>query len=193
MFYLINKNTNKIVNQSECRVDYELGPDEIVSGFASLLEITENPALFFNEYDEEIHYVTNERPRDINDIKEDVYKLVNISRDKRINEPITVSGITYDVDAKSKEMISGFILATNIIRQKIGDQSYVNTTEWTDYYNVSHSVTNLDLEMVILELAIRTDSIFSEFRDVKNRIELCETEEEIYSIKWTEATILTDR
>jgi hypothetical protein len=88
-------------------------------------------------------------------------------------------------------MMNGFIVTGQIVRDLMQDDTYIHKTKWTDYYNKRHEVTEFDLKMVILQLGIRTDEIFSEFAEIKESIDNAKNMDELASITWVEASAVS--
>lgn len=179
MIYILDKTGKQIATH-----DMKL----VSEGYITLQDFLATPKQYYPLWKSD-YTATLYKPKGLEDYKEELNEQVNKARANRLLEPIVVSGVTYDVDKDSKEMMSGFILSGQIVRELLQDDSYVHKTEWTDYYNKKHMVTDFDLKMVVLQLAMRTDDIFSEFREIKERIENATTIEELEVITWVEATI----
>lgn len=96
-------------------------------------------------------------------------------RDKAEVEPIEYNGHSFDYDDKARDRINSAIIALSITGQSI---------EWTTADNANVTVTADDLRGIVANVAVRSNELHVKYRELKERIEKCNTKEELDSIKW---------
>ena len=96
-------------------------------------------------------------------------------RDKREVEPIEYAGHTYDYDDKARDRINAAIIALDL-------QGHQSTIEWTLADNSNVTVTANDLRAVIGAVAVRSNALHVAYRNAKEKVETCKTEDELNKI-----------
>lgn len=102
-------------------------------------------------------------------------------RDTKEVEPISYQGYRFDYDDKARDRINSAIIALDVM----GDGK---TIEWTLADNTNVTVTANDLRGVIANVAVRSNQLHVKYRELKERIEKCNTKEELDSIKWEDVS-----
>lgn len=102
-------------------------------------------------------------------------------RDALEVEPIEYNGSIFDFDEKARDRINSAIIALDLMGENA-------TIEWTTADNTNVTVTANDLRTVIANVAIRSNELHVKYRNLKERIEKCNTKEELDSIKWEDAS-----
>ena len=102
-------------------------------------------------------------------------------RDKAEVEPIEYKGSLFDFDEKARDRINSAIIALDLMDENA-------TIEWTTADNTNVTVTANDLRTVIANVAIRSNELHVKYRNLKERVEKCNTKEELDSIKWEDAS-----
>lgn len=102
-------------------------------------------------------------------------------RDKAEVEPIEYNGNLFDFDEKARDRINSAIIALDLMGENA-------TIEWTTADNTNVTVTANDLRTVIANVAIRSNELHVKYRNLKERIEKCNTKEELDSIKWEDVS-----
>lgn len=96
-------------------------------------------------------------------------------RDKCEVEPIAYNGNLYDYDEKARDRINAAIIALDLQGEKA-------TIEWTLADNSNITVTANDLRAVIGAVALRSNTLHIAYRNAKEQIEICESEEDLEKI-----------
>ena len=97
-------------------------------------------------------------------------------RDTKEVEPIRTDKGLFDYDDKARDRIKDAMVALK----------YSGTIEWTLADNTDVSVSQLDLENVILAVASRSNDLHIKYRELKQRVNAAQTVEEVNAIQWTE-------
>lgn len=96
-------------------------------------------------------------------------------RDRKEVEPIAYNGHTYDYDDKARDRINAAIIALDLQGEKA-------TIEWTLADNSNITVTANDLRAVIGAVALRSNALHVAYRTAKEKVETCESEQELEKI-----------
>lgn len=100
-------------------------------------------------------------------------------RDKAEVEPIEYNGHSFDYDDKARDRINSAIIALDVM----GDGK---TIEWTLADNTNVTVTANDLRGVVANVAVRSNKLHVKYRELKELVETCTTNEELDLICWDE-------
>lgn len=95
-------------------------------------------------------------------------------RDTKEVEPIQTDKGLFDYDDKARDRIKDAMVALK----------YRGTIEWTLADNTDVSVSQLDLENVILAVASRSNDLHIKYRELKQRVNAAQTVEEVETITW---------
>lgn len=98
-------------------------------------------------------------------------------RDSEEIKPIEYNGNLFDYDDKARDRINSAIIALDVM----GDGK---TIEWTLADNSNVTVTANDLRGVIANVAVRSNELHVKYRDLKELVETCTTNEELDLICW---------
>ena len=109
--------------------------------------------------------------------KEAKHQELKAIRDALEVKDITVNGNTFDYDDKARERINAAIIALDL-------QGEEATIAWTLADNTSTVVTSADLKQVIGAVALRSDALHIAYRDLMEKLEACNTLEEVSAIVW---------
>ena len=126
------------------------------------------------EWDELHPYVD---PRTLEELKADKRLELKGTRDMKEVEPISVNGHLFDFDQKASERISFAITALELSGESI---------TWTLADNTNTIVTANDLKAVVAAVAVRSDKLHTTYRTLVDRVEACESKEQVNSIQWPE-------
>ena len=96
-------------------------------------------------------------------------------RDNEEVKPIEYNGHSFDYDDKARDRINAAITALSITGQSI---------EWTTADTSNVTVTADDLRGVIANVAVRSNELHVKYRQLKEQVEVCTTEEEVENISW---------
>lgn len=96
---------------------------------------------------------------------------LKVARDKAELQPIN----NFDVDEKSIMRINNAITVINATHQPI---------EWTLADNTVCMVTAEDLQNVILSLALQSNAVHEKYRSLKERVNACDSIEDVRAIEW---------
>ena len=97
------------------------------------------------------------------------------TRDTLETEPIEYNGNRYDYDDKARDRINAAITALDITEGSI---------EWTTADNTNVTVTAQDLRNIIAAVAIRSNELHVMYRNLKEQVLACTTDEEVAEIVW---------
>ena len=108
-------------------------------------------------------------------IKANKINELKTARDTEEISPIEYGGYRWDFDEKSIQRINGAIIA-------LGEN---DTITWTSADNTEiRGVNAEDLRNVIKASAIRSNMVHVKYRELRERVERCETVDEISVIHW---------
>lgn len=111
----------------------------------------------------------------LDDTKETKIKKLKSARDAEELSPIEYRGWLFDFDDKAQQRINGAIIA-------LADGGAVT---WTSADNQEiPNVSAQDLRGVVGAAAIRSNAVHVKYRALKERVEACETNEQVELIVW---------
>ena len=98
-------------------------------------------------------------------------------RDNKEMEPVVYNGNRFDFDQKSYERITAAIYALDLSG---------GTIHWTTADNETIEVSANDLRGVIAAAAVRSNTLHTTYRTLKDRVMAAKTNEEVLEIQWPE-------
>lgn len=98
-------------------------------------------------------------------------------RDNKEMEPVVCEGNRFDFDQKSYERITAAIYALDLSG---------GTIHWTTADNETIEVSANDLRGVIAAAAVRSNTLHTTYRTLKDRVMAAKTNEEVLEIQWPE-------
>lgn len=111
----------------------------------------------------------------LEDVKRFKIELLKKKRDTEELSPVSYGGYMWDFDDKAQMRINGGIVAL----------SDGGTITWTSADNVEiRGVDADDLRNVIKSASVRSNAVHVKYRELRERVELANTVEEINNIKW---------
>ena len=126
------------------------------------------------EYEEEEKEQEQPKPT-FEELKQQKIQELKWERDRKEVEPIEYNGHTYDYDDKARDRINAAIIALDLQGEKA-------TIEWTLADNSNITVTANDLRAVIGAVAVRSNTLHVAYRTAKEKVEACESEQELEKI-----------
>lgn len=103
------------------------------------------------------------------------------TRDALEVNPILYNGNYFDYDEKARDRINAAIIALDMQTQLTGTDASLS---WTTADNTEAVVTANDLRGVIANVALRSNELHVKYRELKELVEACETQEELDAIRW---------
>ena len=125
---------------------------------------------------EEIPVEPEPEPPTLDEVKSQKIRELKGIRDTKEVEPIRTNKGIFDYDEKARDRIKDAMVALK----------YSDTIEWTLADNTDVSVSQLDLENVILAVASRSNDLHIKYRELKQRVNAAQTVEEVNDIVWPE-------
>lgn len=111
----------------------------------------------------------------LDEIKANKINELKTARDTEEISPVEYGGYRWDFDEKSIQRINGAIIA-------LGEN---DTITWTSADNTEiRGVNAEDLRNVIKASAIRSNMVHVKYRELRERVERCETVDEVNAIHW---------
>ena len=123
---------------------------------------------------EEIPVPPEPEPPTLEEVKEQKINELKSIRDTKEVEPIRTDKGLFDYDEKARDRIKDAMVALK----------YSSKIEWTLADNTDVSVSQLDLENVILAVASRSNDLHIKYRELKQRVNAAQTVEEVEAIVW---------
>ena len=102
--------------------------------------------------------------------------LLKAQRDSAEVTPIEYNGNTFDYDDKARDRINAAIIALDL-------QGEGASIDWTTADNKDVKVTATDLRMVIAAVAVRSNTLHTNYRVAKEKVEAAATKEEIEAVE----------
>ncbi|WP_405379556.1 DUF4376 domain-containing protein [Phascolarctobacterium sp.] len=102
------------------------------------------------------------------------------TRDALEVEPIEYNGNTFDYDDKARDRINAAIIAL----EQLGESA---SLEWTTVDNKDATVTAQTLKNIISAVAVRSNQLHVKYRELKEKVLACTTNEEVATITWETA------
>ena len=102
--------------------------------------------------------------------------LLKAQRDSAEVTPIEYNGNTFDYDDKARDRINAAIIALDL-------QGEGASIDWTTADNKDVKVTATDLRMVIAAVAVRSNTLHTNYRVAKEKVEAATTKEEIEAVE----------
>lgn len=173
MFYYTIDNDNNIAQYTEIK-------GNTIPAFLKIWNKTERKIvttldgkfMFADDVDQ-----SKEQELMIRNAKSDKIYELKSKRDSLEVEPIEYNGNLFDFDEKARDRINSALIALDLMCENA-------TIEWTTANNTNVTVTANDLRTVIANVAIRSNELHVKYRNLKERVEKCNTKEELDSIKW---------
>lgn len=173
MYYKTNKNGEIITvsiyqpqTEEWQETDKELVWSIVQNAFVDINEIDE-------QAEEQALAILNTQTLD--EIKANKINELKNARDTEEISPIEYGGYRWDFDEKSIQRINGAIIA-------LGEN---DTIAWTSADNTEIRGVNAgDLRNVIKASAIRSNMVHVKYRELRERVERCETVDEVNAIHW---------
>jgi hypothetical protein len=109
------------------------------------------------------------------ELKQQKIQELKWERDRKEVEPIAYNGHVYDYDDKARDRINAAIIALDLQGEKA-------SIEWTLADNSNITVTANDLRAVIGAVALRSNALHVAYRTAKEKVEACESEQELEKI-----------
>lgn len=130
---------------------------------------------------EDIEITTEEKPRVIplEELKQTKITEFKDIRDTEEVKPIEYDGHLFDFDDKARDRINSVILALQVN----GEGTAI---EWTLADNTNTLVTYRDLMGVVANVASRSNQLHIKYRELKEKILVATTKEELDNIQWEE-------
>ena len=97
-------------------------------------------------------------------------------RDSAEVTPIEYNGNSFDYDDKARDRINAAIIALDV-------QGEGASIDWTTADNKDIKVTATDLRMVIAAVAVRSNTLHTNYRTAKEKVEAATTKEEIEAVE----------
>ena len=113
-------------------------------------------------------------PPTLEEVKEQKINELKSIRDTKEVEPIRTDKGLFDYDEKARDRIKDAMVALK----------YSSKIEWTLADNTDVSVSQLDLENVILAVASRSNDLHIKYRELKQRVNAAQTVEKVEAIVW---------
>ena len=110
-------------------------------------------------------------------LKSQNLQVLKKKRDALEVEPIECNGNLYDYDEKARDRINAAIIALDV-------QGNGASIEWTTADNTNVIVTADDLREVIATVAVRSNALHVKYRELKEQVLACTTNEEVALIEW---------
>lgn len=123
---------------------------------------------------EEIPVEPEPEPPTLDEVKSQKIRELKGIRDTKEVEPIRTNKGIFDYDEKARDRIKDAMVALK----------YSSKIEWTLADNTDVSVSQLDLENVILAVASRSNDLHIKYRELKQRVNAAQTVEEVEAIVW---------
>ena len=123
---------------------------------------------------EEIPVEPEPEPPTLEEVKEQKINELKSIRDTKEVEPIRTDKGLFDYDEKARDRIKDAMVALK----------YSSKIEWTLADNTDVSVSQLDLENVILAVASRSNDLHIKYRELKQRVNAAQTVEKVEAIVW---------
>lgn len=117
----------------------------------------------------------NDGPLSLEETKANKIALMKAKRDAEEVKPIAHNGNLFDFDDKARDRINSAIVALSTTGQSI---------EWTTADNTNVLVTADDLRGVIAAVAMRSNELHVKYRELKEQVEACTTNEQLEKIDW---------
>lgn len=111
------------------------------------------------------------------EVQEQKIAELKAKRDEAEVEPIEYKGNLYDYDDKARDRINAAIIALDV-------QGEGASIEWTTAENTNATVTADDLRGVIATVAVRSNALHIKYRELKEQVLACTTNEEAEAITW---------
>ena len=128
-----------------------------------------------NEWEYELIPVEPEpEPPTLDEVKAQKIAELKSIRDTKEVEPIRTDKGLFDYDEKARDRIKDAMVALK----------YSSKIEWTLADNTDVSVSQLDLENVILAVASRSNDLHIKYRELKQRVNAAQTVEKVEAIVW---------
>ena len=102
--------------------------------------------------------------------------LLKAQRDSAEVTPIEYNGNTFDYDDKARDRINAAIIALDL-------QGEGASIDWTTADNKDVKVTATDLRMVIVAVAVRSNTLHTNYRVAKEKVEAATTKEEVEAVE----------
>ena len=102
--------------------------------------------------------------------------LLKAQRDSAEVTPIEYNGNRFDYDDKARDRINAAIIALDL-------QGEGASIDWTTADNKDVKVTATDLRMVIVAVAVRSNTLHTNYRVAKEKVEAATTKEEIEAVE----------
>ena len=102
--------------------------------------------------------------------------LLKAQRDSAEVTPIEYNGNSFDYDDKARDRINAAIIALDL-------QGEGASIDWTTADNKDVKVTATDLRMVIAAVAVRSNTLHTNYRVAKEKVEEAATKEEIEAVE----------
>lgn len=141
----------------------------------------ENDGFLLIDGDYYIVSINEKKEPTLEELKKAKIYLLKDTRDSLEVRPIEYNGSLFDFDEKARDRINSAIIALDLMGENA-------TIEWTTADNTNVTVTANDLRTVIANVAIRSNELHIKYRNLKERIEKCNTKEDLDSIKWEDAS-----
>lgn len=123
----------------------------------------------------------------LEDVKQRKIAQLKAQRDTAEVEPIEYNGNSFDYDDKARDRINAAIIALDVQGAAAAADSEGNTTApsiaWTTADNNDVTVTANDLRMVIAAVAVRSNTLHTNYRVAKEKVEAATTKEEIEAVE----------
>ena len=123
---------------------------------------------------EEIPVEPEPEPPTLDEVKSQKIRELKGIRDTKEVEPIRTNKGIFDYDEKARDRIKDAMVALK----------YSSKIEWTLADNTDVSVSQLDLENVILAVASRSNDLHIKYRELKQRVNAAQTVEKVEAIVW---------
>ena len=102
--------------------------------------------------------------------------LLKAQRDSAEVTPIEYNGNRFDYDDKARDRINAAIIALDL-------QGEGASIDWTTADNKDVKVTATDLRMVIVAVAVRSNTLHTNYRVAKEKVEAATTKEEVEAVE----------
>ena len=156
-----------------CEIDYE----HELPPMCTIVPPLEHKEGYYTKWDgDKWEYVPWVHIPTLDEVKAQKISELKDIRDIKEVEPIRTDKGLFDYDEKARDRIKDAMVALK----------YSDTIEWTLADNTDVSVSQLDLENVILAVASRSNDLHIKYRELKTQVNAAQTVEEVNAIQWTE-------
>lgn len=113
----------------------------------------------------------------LDELKTQKMQTLKTKRDALEVEPIEYAGNLFDYDDKARDRINAAIIALDIAGEGA-------SLSWTTANNTEAIVTANDLRAIIAAVAVRSNELHVKYRQLKEQVEACMTQEELEQVVW---------